>query len=220
MPRSHGYYPIGLSLAGRPCLIVGGGAVAQRKVRALLRYGGQVTVISPTATATLRRWARAGMIRYRPRTFRASDVAAQWLVYGATNNPHTQRAIFSAAQRRRLLVNIVDEPALCSFIAPAQVKRGDLTIAISTGGRAPGLAKRVRQDVERAIGPEYGKLLRVLERARPAVRKAVPTADDRKRVLSRLVEGGILEQFRRGRDHAARRKARQLLRQALQEWGD
>ena len=91
------------------------------------------------------------------------------------------------AHERSILVNIVDQPALCTFIAPAQVKRGALTIAITTGGRAPGLAKRVRQEIQRTIGPEYGALLRRLEMVRPVVRRTIPTAQARQRVLARLI---------------------------------
>lgn len=219
MTRSRScYYPIGLSLEGQPCLVVGGGPVAQRKIATLLRYGARVTVISPTVTETVRRWARAGTIRYDARPFRASDINTQRLVYGATDDRRTQRAVFSAARRKHIFVNIVDEPSLCSFIAPAQVKRGNLTIAISTGGRAPGLAKRVRQDIERAIGPEYGQLLRLLERARPAIRAAVPTVAGRKRALQRLIDEDVLSELRRGHHRSAARRSQRSLTEALQRW--
>lgn len=182
------YYPICLALSGRPCLVVGGGRVAQQKVKTLLRYEASVTVVSPALTPVLQRWAGHRKIRAQRRPFHPGDVRGQWLVYGATDDPAVQRAVFRAATRRKAWVNIVDKPSLCTFIAPAQVKRGDLTIAITTGGRAPGLAKRVRQKIERTIGPEYGILLRKLERTRLVIRQTVPTVDGRKRAVHRVLE--------------------------------
>jgi len=128
-PRAS-YYPVCLALTGQPCLVVGGGRVAQRKVAALRTYGGDVTVVSPTVTPMLRRWAQRGAIRWRRRTFRAADAAGRRLIYAATDDPRVQEAVRRAAQQRHALVNVVDRPALCTFIAPAQLKRGDLTIAM------------------------------------------------------------------------------------------
>ena len=166
---------------------MGGGRVAQQKTKTLLRYGAAVTVISPMLTSVLGRWAAHGRIRAQRRSFRRSDVRGQWLAYGATNDSATQRAVFEAATRRNVWVNIVDVPSLCTFIAPAQVKRGNLTIAITTGGRAPGFAKHVRQQVQRVIGPEYGRLLNEAERARTAIRRTVPTPRQRKTAMTRIL---------------------------------
>ena len=215
--RATAQYPIALALHRRACLVVGGGRVAQQKVKTLIAYGGRVTVVSPAVTPVLRRLARRGIIRWRRRTFQPRDVAGQSLVYGATDDPRTQSAVFRAAQRRRVLVNIVDQPALCTFFAMAQVKRGDLTIAVTTGGRAPGVAKRARQDVERVIGLEYGTFLRLLERVRRVVRQRVPTAARRKQILNRVIYGGVLEQLQRKRPREAIRRAEQLLRRMLGE---
>ena len=207
------YYPICLALTGKPCLVVGGGRVAQQKAQTLLQYGATVTVVAPTLTPVLRRWALAHRVRWRKRRFRPTDVARQRLVYGATDDPHTQAAICRAAERRRIPVNIVDAPARCTFIAPAQLKRGALTIAVTTGGRSPILAKRVRQEIEQVIGPEYGQLLRILERARPVIRRAVPTVAGRKRIFERLIRSGLLDQLRRGRQRQAQRTAMRLLQE-------
>ena len=198
MQRPGAYYPICLSVERRPCLVVGGGRVAQQKVRGLLRYGARVTVVAPTLTPMLQRWCRRGAVRHHQRRFRSSDVVGQWLVYGATDDAVVQRAVFRAASRRRVWVNVVDAPALCTFIVPAQIRRGALTVAVTTGGRSPMLAKRVRREIERTIGPEYGQLLRLMAQARPVVRRAVPTAAGRKRVSDRLMRSGALDQLRRG----------------------
>lgn len=215
MASANGYYPICLALTGRPCLVVGGGRVAQQKITTLLRYGGDVTVVSPTLTPRVRRWARQGRLRYHRRTFRASDVTGKWLVYGATDDPITQQVVFRAAQRRKIFVNIVDVPTLCTFIAPAQIKRGPLTIAITTGGRSPGMAKRVRKEIQRVIGPEYAALTRLLERLRPTIRQIGRTPQERKRLVDRLVYGGLLEQLRRGNRRHTQARVKRLLKQVM-----
>ena len=212
--RAAGYYPIGLSLQGRPCLVVGGGMVAQHKTKTLMQYGAQVTVVSPALTPLLRRWARARRIHAQQRAFRPDDVRGRWLVYGATDDERVQRAVFRAAQRRNIWVNIVDQPSLCTFIAPAHIKRGNLTIAISTGGRAPSVARHVRRKIERLIGPEYAALLRLMERLRPAVRRAAPTIRQRGRIMERLMNDRVMNALRQGHPRLARRRAEALLRKA------
>lgn len=185
--HSH-YYPICVAMTRRSCLVVGGGAVAQRKVHTLLRYGATVTVVSPNLNAPLRRWARGGQMRWVRRRFRPRDAQGQTLIYGATDDAATQQAIARAAARHRALVNIVDQPLLCTFIAPAQIQRGHLVIAVTTGGRAPGLAKRVRRRIERAISPAYARHLARVEQARRAIHAAAPTAAARKRALERAMD--------------------------------
>ena len=205
------YYPIFADLSGRRCVVVGGGMVAQRKVTTLLRFGAKVTVVSPIATRRLRRYAKEGAIRYVPRRFKACDVEGAWLVYAATDDEAINRLVDQTARRLRIFTNVVDQPAQCSFIAPAIMKRGELVIAISTGGASPTVAKRLRREFERTIGAEYAELLRLLSSLRGVAKRKLPSYDDRKRYFDRLVRGRTFAFVRRGNKVAARRAALALL---------
>ena len=204
-------YPLFADLTGRRCVVVGGGMVAQRKVTALLRFGAKVTVISPTATQRLQRYAKRRLIRYVPRRFKACDLDEAWLVYATTDDQAINTLVFRTATRRRIFTNVVDQPTLCSFIAPAIVKRGELVIAISTGGASPTVAKRLRREFERTIGAEYAKLLRLLHSLRGVAKRKLPSYHDRKRYFDRLVRGRTFAFVRRGKTAAARRTALALL---------
>src|SRR3989338_10133748 len=204
-------YPLFADLTGRRCVVVGGGKVAQRKVTALLRFGAKVTVVSPTATQRLQQYAKRRLIRYVPRRFKACDLDEAWLVYAATDDQVINQLVFRTATRQRIFTNVVDQPPLCSFIAPAIMKRGDLVIAISTGGASPTVAKRLRREVERTIGAEYAKLLRLLHSLRGVAKRKLPSYHDRKRYFDRLVRGRTFAFVRRGNTVAARRTALALL---------
>jgi precorrin-2 dehydrogenase/sirohydrochlorin ferrochelatase len=186
------YYPLFLKLDAKRCLVVGGGAVAERKVQGLIQAGAAVVVVSPTLTATLCRWSGEGAITYVPRAFREEDVEGCALVIGATEYAEVNAQVATAARRRGILVNIVDTPELCDFIAPAVLRRGDVRIAVSTGGRSPTLAKRLRQGLEVLIGPEYGELAGLLGRLRTALRRQETTPAGRKALFERLIEASGL----------------------------
>jgi len=205
------YYPLFADLAGRRCVVVGGGMVAQRKVTTLLRFGAKVTVVSPTVTQRLRRYAVRGTIRYVARRFRPTDLRGAWLVYAATDDERINERVSRTAQQQRIFTNVVDQPPLCSFIAPAIMKRGELVIAISTGGASPTVAKRLRREFERTIGTKYAELLRLLNSLRPIAKRKLPSYDDRKRYFDRLVRGRTFAFIRRGKTAAARRVALALL---------
>jgi len=210
-----GYYPVSLLVRNKPCVIVGGGTVAQRKAQTLLRYGAKVIVISPQVRPGLARLVRRGQVRHLRRAFRADDLRGAWLVYGCTDDHAVNAAVFRAAQRHRVLANIVDVPEHCTFIATSQVKRGGLVFSITTSGGSPALAKRVRKEVEQVFGPEYGRFLGLLNRLRPQVMRRVATPAARKRVFTRLVHrDDILELLKRGRTQQARTRAERLIAQA------
>ncbi|MGQ9920128.1 MAG: precorrin-2 dehydrogenase/sirohydrochlorin ferrochelatase family protein [Desulfobacca sp.] len=162
-------YPILLNIEGKPCLVVGGGGVGERKVQDLLAAGGKVTVISREATPLLQRQAVQGLITLQQGDFRPEHLEGMVLVIAATNDQEVNEAVSAAAQARGLPVNVVDQPALCSFIVPATIRRGDLVVAIGTGGRSPALAKQLRQELEQRFGPEYGPYLELLGAIRDAV---------------------------------------------------
>jgi precorrin-2 dehydrogenase/sirohydrochlorin ferrochelatase len=161
-----GYLPIFLELGGRPCLVVGGGEAAERKVRALLGAGAEVTIVSPVVTASLAAMARNGAIRHLTRSYQRRDVAGFALVHVATDDSVLNREIAAEARSLGISVNVADCRELSSFITPSVIRRGALQIAISTGGASPALARRLREQLESQFGPEYDLLLDVLRAAR------------------------------------------------------
>ena len=213
------YYPIFADLNGRSCVVIGGGTVAQRKVTTLLRYGAQLTVISLTLTRRLAAYAKRGRIRYLARQFRPGDLQGAWLVYAATDDPDINALVHREADRRRIFTNVVDQTPLCSFIAPSICQRGPLTIAVSTGGASPTLAKRLRRELQQGIGSEYAPMVRLLMSLRGIAKRELPSYQDRKRYFNRLVQGEVFALVRRGQAARARRRALTLLQQAAHRNG-
>ena len=142
------YYPAFLDLRGRRCIVVGGGPVAERKVGGLLDAEASVCIVSPAVTPALAALAGAGIVEHRARSFRRHDVRSAALVVAATGSAQIDAAVASAARRVRALVNVVDVPAACDFILPSVVRRGDLQVAVSTGGKSPALAREIRRWIE------------------------------------------------------------------------
>jgi len=173
------YFPAFLDLRGRPCVVVGGGAIGERKVDDLLGAGARVTLVSPALTPRLAALTAAGLLTHRRRLFRRADVRGAALVIAATGVPAVDAAVAAEARRRRALVNVVDRPAECDFILPSVLRRGGLQIAVSTGGRSPALAREIRRRLERVIGPEYADLVERVGRARARARAQAPTAGAR-----------------------------------------
>lgn len=157
------YYPAFLDLQGKPCVVVGGGGVAWRKVKALRACGARVTVVSPAVVRPLEALRRRRKIQWQRRRFRLGDMDGAFLIVAATDDQVVNRAVFARARWRQRLVNVVDQPALCSFIVPSVMSRGALTIAISTGGASPALSKWLRRDLTARYGARFA---RVLERMR------------------------------------------------------
>ncbi|PYN90581.1 MAG: hypothetical protein DMD87_01290 [Candidatus Rokuibacteriota bacterium] len=169
------YFAAFLDLRGRRCLVVGGGEIGERKARALLACGAQVTVVSPTATRGLAALALEGRIVERRRSFRRADLRGCALVVAATGDPAVDDAVAALARRARVLVNVVDRPESCDFILPSVLRRGELQIAVSTGGRSPALAREIRRRLEPLFGPEYAELVARTGQARRAARAAART---------------------------------------------
>ena len=209
--RPQPYYPLFADLLGRRCVVIGGGMVAQRKVTTLLGYGARVTVISPTVTKRLAACARQGKIRHAARRFTPRDLAGAWLAYAATDDRMINTLVFRTAQCQRIFTNVVDQPALCSFIAPAIFTRGSMTIAVSTGGASPSLAKKVRDELGRTVGAHYVPMLQLLTDLRPVAKRKLPSYADRKRYFDRLVRGPVFQLVRNGKHRQARREALSLL---------
>jgi precorrin-2 dehydrogenase/sirohydrochlorin ferrochelatase len=174
-------------------LVIGGGAVAERKVEALLQAQAQVTVVSPTLTPQLRAWAADRAITAYERPYRPGDLKGFSLVFAATGDEALHQQVAVEARKLGAFLNVVDRPALCSFIVPAIVARGDLTIAISTGGASPALAKKIRQHLQQHFGPEYDLALQLLARVRERVAQSGLSADERQRLFTALVNSPLLD---------------------------
>ena len=170
------YFPAFLDLRGRRCLVVGGGEVGERKVRALLECGARVSVVSPALTAGLAALVASGRIVNRARSFRRSDLRGCALAVATTGDPLVDAAVAEMARRWRVLVNVVDRPERCDFILPSVLRRGELQIAVSTGGRSPALAREIRRRLEKLFGPEYAELIARVGHERRRARAAAPTA--------------------------------------------
>jgi precorrin-2 dehydrogenase/sirohydrochlorin ferrochelatase len=162
-------YPVNLVLDGRRCLVVGGGKVALRKVEGLVACGGRVTVVAPRINPELAMLSEV-MIEQRP--WRREDLDGMWLVIAATDDPAVNRAVYDAGQRAGVWVNGADDPANCSFTLPSVVRRGDLQVTVSTGGRSPALSTWLRRRLEGEIGPEYAVLLDLLATEREGLKAA------------------------------------------------
>jgi siroheme synthase-like protein len=193
------YYPAFLDLRGRPCLVVGGGAVAYAKIVGLLRAGATVTVVAPTVGEAIEALAARGEVRIFPRPYASEDMRGFGLVIAATNQPEVNRRIASDAQSANALVNVVDAPELSRFIAPAVLERGDLQVAVSTCGVSPAFAVFVRDCVADVIGPEFATALAILGRVRERLRSR--SMEDRRRIQRAIAEGGLAERIRQ-RDRA------------------
>jgi precorrin-2 dehydrogenase/sirohydrochlorin ferrochelatase len=197
-------FPAFLKLTGRRCLVIGAGPVAQKKIEGLVRAGAMVLVVAPQATDSVRAWARAKKIRWEPRRFRAADFGGVFLVVASTSSPALHEKIYRQARRRGVLCNVVDDPAHCDFYYGAVVRRGDLQIAISTGGHSPALAQRLRKKIEREIGAEYEHWLEQLGVARKRLFAKSLSPVRRKALLHRLASEISFKKFLRHRN--ARKK--------------
>jgi len=206
-------YPVMLDLRDREVVVVGGGSVAERKVREIIEAGARVRVISPEVTPALAQLGAEGWITVCRKPFEATDLEGAWLVIGATDDAAVNRAIAEEAARRRLFCNIVDQTALCSFLVPAVVRQGVVTIAISTGGMSPALAVRLKQEIGARVGPEYGALAELLGRMRPQVQRLIPDPKRRALCFHRLVASNLLDLLRSGKAREAEQLAWKLVRQ-------
>ena len=201
------YYPIFLDLKERPCLVVGGGMVALRKTEGLLDCGAKVDLISPVIVSELREAATSKPLRLIERKYQTGDSEGYSLVIAATDDRAVNAGIYEEVRELGIPVNVVDDPPLCGFILPSIIRRGPITVAFSTSGRSPALARRLREYLERAIGPEYGALAELLGELRPLFKQYVPTEEARNEVMDEMLSRGVLKHLRRGQIDQAREVA-------------
>lgn len=179
------YFPVSLDIEDARCLVVGGGPVALQKARALRRAGGRVTAVSPDFCPGFKR-LEAGHLRRR---FRPGDLRGARIVIAATDDPRVNAEVHRLCVRRGILVNVVDVPELCTFIVPSVVRRGPVTLAISTEGQSPSLAKALRKDLERLYPRSLGPFARQVGRARRRILRALPPSKARTKLLRGLARG-------------------------------
>jgi siroheme synthase-like protein len=183
------FYIACLKLTGRRCLVVGGGEVGLEKVEGLLACDADVTLVSPGAVAQLEAFAAEGSIAWEQRAYEPADLEGTFMVIACTDDSEINIRVFDDAERRAMLVNIVDVPPLCNFILPAIVRTGPLAIAISTAGASPALAKRMKAEVGELFGEEYARLAIILNDARGWAKGTLPTYQDRKLFFESIVNG-------------------------------
>jgi precorrin-2 dehydrogenase / sirohydrochlorin ferrochelatase len=199
------FYIACLKLSGRRCLVVGGGDIGLEKVEGLLACGGDVTLVAPTAHPELEELAREGSIRWEQRPYGgAEDLEGIFMVIAATDDTDVNIGVFDDAEKRAMLVNVVDVPPLCNFILPAIVRTGPLAIAISTAGASPALAKRMKRQISELFGEEYARLAVILNDARGWAKGTLPTYNDRKEFFEGIINGepDPIELLREGNETA------------------
>ena len=186
------YYPVHLDINNRNCLVVGGGGVGTRKVRTLLACGARVTVVSLEASRQLNDLATSGEIKLEERSYQSNDLSGMFLVIGATNDEELNRQISGDADRLNTLCNIADRPEVCNFILPSIVHRDDLVITISTSGKSPALAKKLRKALENQFGEEYGQLLRLMGAIRKKLLRQAHEPEAHKPLFEQLLNSDLL----------------------------
>lgn len=201
-------YAVSLNLEGAPCLVVGGGSIALRKVESLIASGARVVVVSPQTLPEIEALEEVELIR---REFRPRDLEGKFLVIGATDARTVNEKVANEARRRGMLVNVVDVPELCTFHVNSQVRRGDLTISISTGGASPALAKRIRRELEKQYGEEYGAFLALMREYRPMVLREVSDPERRQKIFKRLAGSRVEKIYRDDGEAAARRAIEDII---------
>jgi len=191
-------FPMFVKLEGRMVLVVGAGAIAEQKIDGLLAARARVKVVAPRATAQIAKWALCEVLEWHARPFEPADVDGAYLVITATSAPGVNSAVYQQAEARQIFCNAVDDLENCHFYYGSVVRRGDLQIAISTNGKSPALAQRLRKQLEAQFGPEYESWLELLGAARETLRAAENPGDPEstKRLLHRLASENKFEQYR------------------------
>lgn len=193
--RTAALFPVFLKLAGRACLVVGAGREGESKIASLLAAGAKLRVVAPEATETLEAWAREGQLELRGRSFETNDLDGMFLVVVATSDRELNQRVYQEAERRGVLCNVVDDPPHCDFYYPSVVRRGALQIAISTDGKSPALAQRLRRELEQHFGPEYEPWIDELGRERRSLFHRPMNPELRRRRLHELASRESFEKF-------------------------
>lgn len=204
------YYPVCLDISGRKCVVVGGGDVAERKVRRLLDCGARVVVVSPALAEGLEGLKTCNEIEHIHADYESHFLEGAFLVVGATDDRNIHKRIFSETRGKGILVNIVDDPSLCDFILPSLMSRGDLLISVATGGKSPALSKKLREELEDLYGPEYGVLLMIMGKVREKILAQGKARTKSRGVFESILDSDIIEHIRKSEWEKARKIVREL----------
>ena len=202
-----GYYPIFLDMKGRRCVVIGGGAVAERKVEGLLQAGASVTVISPAISEQLYSWASAGKICHEVRPYQPGDLAGFQLAFVATDDPAVNAAVKREGEERGVWVNVADDPVHCDFILPSVLRRGKLTVAVATGGSSPALSKAIREELELYFTEDYAVLARIAAEVRQELKERGLSAGPE--IWGQALNGGLRKLIQQGEIERAKRYLRE-----------
>ncbi len=186
-------YPVNLNITDKACLVIGGGNVALRKIRSLVRCNAKVTVISPDVMDEIRLLAENGEISLYQRGYASGDLAGAFLVFAATDNPEVQAAVNDEAAKHNILLNSANDPDRCDFQVPAKVRRGSMLMTVSTGGASPALSKLIRQQLEDQFTDEYGRVVALFAEIRNIVVAEPASSVENKRLFKKLLDSDIVE---------------------------
>lgn len=204
-------YPVYLDLCRKKSLVVGGGKVAERKIQSLLDCGAQVYVVSPKITPVLGELARTGKIVHIQRSYTATDLENAFLVISATDNDKINKRVAADCLERNILINVVDDPAKCNFIVPSVYRQGALSISVSTEGRSPVLARKIKEDLPGLFGPEYGEFLELMGTLRERIKTTVAVPEERRRLFYDLVNSDILDLLKNGQHEKVKERIDHVL---------
>lgn len=216
MPRKKfPYYPIFIDVENHDVVIVGGGAVCARKAETMMRYGARVTVVAPETTDEIATWAKSGRITLKRKPYDKTDLDGASIVIASTDDACVNGRVARDCRRRKIPVNVVDVTHLCEFIVPAIVEQGSIQLAVSTGGKSPALARTLKEDLKKFVGPEYAELNDLLGTLRPSAKEVLATDADRKNFFDGILARGVLQMLRDGK----RKEAYDAVAKACQEAG-
>jgi precorrin-2 dehydrogenase/sirohydrochlorin ferrochelatase len=190
------YYPIFLDIKGRSCLVVGGGSVGTRKVERLLECGALVTIVGIQVSQTLKRLSKENLITLNIRAYKSSDLDGRFLIIGATNDEQLNQQLSMDAEKRNMLCNIADRPAACNFILPSIIQQGDLVMAISTSGKSPAFAKKLRKDLEMQFDEAYAVFLDLMGAIRNHLLKEAHAPEQHKPIFNKIIHSNILDMIK------------------------
>ncbi len=217
------YYPVYLDLRDRRCLVVGGGAVALEKVEGLLAAGALVRLIAPTLIPELEQLIlpekKTGRVEHWPRDYRQGDLEGAFIAFSERLGEEVHQALAQEAERLAVPLNVQDETDYCSFIAAALFRQGDLTVTISTSGKAPALAVRLKEDLRQRFGPHYARFLELSGRLRAPLKARYPEFETRRELWYRLVDSDVIKLLEHGDDHRAEQVMAGIMGVPREEFG-
>ncbi len=205
------YYPAMINIENKNCLVIGGGKVALRKIKSLLDYNVNITVISPKLCSELEDILSQNKINWLKKSYNTIDIKDSNFIFVATNDKSVNKMVYKDAKKKNILVNVVDNSDLCDFIIPSKVKRGDLTISISTNGKSPALAKKIREELEERFGDSYKTFVNLLGEVRELASERIKDIKTREALYKNLVYSDYIEQLNNDDKNQVKKRMIELL---------